>query len=138
MAVQSFDHVALPVADPRAMIEFYGALGFRVPDYDSWRESGRPLFTVKFGDNKINMHAPSLWQDKGFALRAPNAQPGCGDLCFVWADSEEALVQALERAGAPIEEGPVERVGGRALGRARGQSVYTRDPDNNLLEFIIY
>lgn len=39
---------------------------------------------------------------------------------------------------APIEEGPVERVGGRNEGRAVGRSIYTRDPDDNLLEFIVY
>ena len=43
----------------------------------------------------------------------------------------------LERAGARIEaEG--DRDGGRDTGRRRGQSIYTRDPDGNLLEFIRY
>ena len=41
------------------------------------------------------------------------------------------------RADAEIEaEG--EREGGRDGGNAVGQSVYTRDPDGNLLEFIRY
>ena len=44
----------------------------------------------------------------------------------------------MQRAGAPIEEGPVERIGGRDGGRAKGTSIYTRDPDHNLLEFIVY
>jgi catechol 2,3-dioxygenase-like lactoylglutathione lyase family enzyme len=37
--------------------------------------------------------------------------------------------------GANVEEGPIDRRGGR---RTTGSSVYTRDPDGNLLEFIIY
>jgi catechol 2,3-dioxygenase-like lactoylglutathione lyase family enzyme len=41
----------------------------------------------------------------------------------------------LAQAGAEIEEGPVERQGGR---RATGSSVYVRDPDGNLLEFLTY
>ena len=41
----------------------------------------------------------------------------------------------LDRAGARIFEGPVPRQGGR---RKSGSSVYVRDPDENLLEFIIY
>jgi catechol 2,3-dioxygenase-like lactoylglutathione lyase family enzyme len=41
----------------------------------------------------------------------------------------------LDQAGAEIEEGPVERQGGR---RAAASSVYVRDPDGNLLEFMIY
>ena len=43
----------------------------------------------------------------------------------------------LDRADAEIvAEG--ERVGGRDGGTASGESVYTRDPDGNLLEFIRY
>jgi catechol 2,3-dioxygenase-like lactoylglutathione lyase family enzyme len=41
----------------------------------------------------------------------------------------------LDRAGTAIEEGPVPRDGGR---QAEGSSVYARDPDGNLLEFMIY
>jgi catechol 2,3-dioxygenase-like lactoylglutathione lyase family enzyme len=56
----------------------------------------------------------------------------------VWAGTQDALREALQAAGAAIEVGPVERVGGRDAGRAKGQSIYTRDPDHNLLEFIVY
>jgi len=41
----------------------------------------------------------------------------------------------LDRASAKIIEGPVPRQGGR---RAAASSVYVRDPDGNLLEFMIY
>jgi hypothetical protein len=37
-----------------------------------------------------------------------------------------------------ILEGPVERKGGHMLGDMTGISVYIRDPDNNLLEFMVY
>ena len=67
-----------------------------------------------------------------------SAQPGCGDFCFVWSGSLDELRRMLRDAGAPVEEGPVERVGGRDAGRAKGTSLYTRDPDRNLLEFIVY
>jgi catechol 2,3-dioxygenase-like lactoylglutathione lyase family enzyme len=53
----------------------------------------------------------------------------------VWDGSGEALRALLDDAGAAIEEGPVARHGGR---RTEGTSVYTRDPDGNLLEFMIY
>ncbi len=52
--------------------------------------------------------------------------------------SPDALRAMLERAGAAIEEGPVERAGGRGGGRDAGTSLYTRDPDGNVLEFIVY
>ena len=46
-----------------------------------------------------------------------------------------AALQTYSRAGAKIVEGPVPRQGGR---RAAASSVYVRDPDRNLLEFMIY
>jgi len=138
MSVSGFDHVAIPVADPEAMIRFYGALGFRVPELERFREEDPPYFYVQFGDNKINMHTPRLWKKDAFTLRGPTARPGCGDFCFVWGGSEGSLRDALASAGAEIIEGPVPRAGGRGGGKAMGASVYCRDPDRNLLEFIIY
>jgi hypothetical protein len=112
--------------------------GFAVPELEEWRASGISFFSIQFGDNKINVHAPALWKNSKFELRGPTARPGCGDFCFVWSGTLGELKEALSRAGAEIVEGPVERVGGREGGRAKGMSIYTRDPDRNLLEFIIY
>ena len=47
-------------------------------------------------------------------------------------------MRILEDAEAEIELGPVPRTGGMNEGSTEGTSIYTRDPDNNLLEFIIY
>lgn len=138
MSVTGFDHVAVPVARPEEMMLFYRALGFQAPTPEEWRASGARVFAVQFGNNKINMHTPVLWQNPAFTLRGHVAQPGCGDFCFVWGDTLQALKETLARVGAPIELGPVERVGGGNGGRARGMSIYTRDPDDNLLEFIVY
>jgi catechol 2,3-dioxygenase-like lactoylglutathione lyase family enzyme len=52
----------------------------------------------------------------------------------VWEGSDGDLASQLEAAGAEVIEGPVARDGGRG----RGTSTYVRDPDGNLLEFIIY
>ena len=70
-----------------------------------------------------------------FTLRGPTAEPGCGDFCFVWDASTVELAEMLARLDVPVVEGPVDRVGGR--GRT-GRSTYIRDPDGNLLEFIVY
>jgi len=127
--VRGFDHVALPMANTDAMRTFYKALGFDLV------ESGRGTMSVYVGDNMINFHLPARWQDKTFTNRAPAAVPPCGDLCFVWEGTVESLQAMLERAAAKIETGPVPREGGR---RKTGTSVYVRDPDGNLLEFMIY
>ena len=126
-AVVGFDHVALPMLNTEAMSAFYKALGMEVTE-------NQFLVQVYIGNQMINFHRPEVWQ-REFSLRAPAARPPCGDLCFVWSGSPEALQQALDAAGAAVEEGPVERQGGR---KATASSVYTRDPDGNLLEFISY
>jgi len=120
------------------MLRFYRAFGFSAPTPEDWRAENIPFFSIQFGENKINVHAPALWQDSAFTLRGPTAQPGCGDFCFVWSGTTAELNATLQRAGASVEEGPVERIGARHAGRAKGTSFYTRDPDQNLLEFIVY
>ena len=129
--IRSFDHVAVPMQNTDEMVRFYRALGFEVME-------GERICSVHFGDNKINFHRPAAWQDANFTLRAPAAEPPCGDFCFVWAGTVPELRATLERAGAPVELGPVDRVGGRDGGVAAGISYYLRDPDGNLLEFIVY
>lgn len=138
MSVAGFDHAAIPTERPEEMLAFYKALGFSILGEEQFRAEGRPFFSIVFGPNKINVHAPGLWQNPEFTLRGPTALPGCGDFCFVWDGTVEDLVATLERAGAPIEVGPVPRDGGRGGGTQQGTSHYTRDPDNNLLEFIVY
>ena len=138
MSITGFDHVAIPTDRPEEMLRFYRSLGFSAPTPEAWIASGAPAFSLQFGEHKINVHGPALWKDPSFTLRGKPAVPGCGDFCFVWTGSLDSLREKLLQAGAPIEEGPVERVGGRHAGRAKGTSFYTRDPDRNLLEFIVY
>jgi catechol 2,3-dioxygenase-like lactoylglutathione lyase family enzyme len=126
--IRGFDHVAVPMQKVDAMLAFYRALGLQIT------ESAQAC-SVYVGSQMINFHRPTLWQNATFTLRAPAASPPCGDFCFVWDDTPAALAALLAGAGASIEIGPVARQGGR---QATGSSVYVRDPDGNLLEFIIY
>jgi catechol 2,3-dioxygenase-like lactoylglutathione lyase family enzyme len=126
--VRGFDHVALPMQNTEAMVAFYRALGFQTSETAT-------AVSVYVGDQMINFHRPAHWHDATFTLRAPAATPPCGDLCFVWDGTAASLKATLDRAGAKVEEGPVARPGGR---RKTGSSVYVRDPDRNLLEFMIY
>ncbi len=126
-AVLGIDHVALPMQNTGAMITFYRSLGLSVVESPY-------LVRVHLGEQMINFHRPEVWQ-RDFSLRAPAALPPCGDLCLVWRGSEKSLRALLHGAGAHIVEGPVEREGGR---QAIGSSVYVRDPDGNLIEFMTY
>jgi catechol 2,3-dioxygenase-like lactoylglutathione lyase family enzyme len=126
--IRGFDHVALPMEHIDEMLAFYRGLGLQVTENAN-------ACSVYVGNQMINFHRPAHWQDKAFTLRAPAAKPPCGDLCFVWEGTAESLKAMLVRAGAKIVEGPVERQGGRKI---VGSSTYVRDPDGNLLEFMIY
>jgi catechol 2,3-dioxygenase-like lactoylglutathione lyase family enzyme len=127
-SIKGFDHVALPMQNTEAMLAFYRSLGLQVSE-------NADACSVYIGTQMINFHRPALWQSKTFTLRAPAAMPPCGDLCFVWDGTPESVKAMLDRAGAKIIEGPVARQGGQ---KKAASSVYVRDPDGNLLEFMIY
>lgn len=113
------------------MVAFYVGLGFRADN-----DMEPLLVSVCQGDMKINLHSPKLWQSERFDLRGPTAQPGSGDICMVWDGTEEQLDRLL--ADVEVIEGPVDRTGGKGNGTTVGVSRYIRDPEHNLLEFIIY
>lgn len=126
-SIKGFDHVALPMQNTEAMLAFYRNLGLQVSENTN-------ACSVYIGAQMINFHRPALWQSKTFTLHAPAAMPPCGDLCFVWDGTSESLRTMLDRAGAKIVEGPVARQGGQ---KRAASGVYVRDPDGNLLEFMI-
>src|ERR1700722_10042690 len=126
--IRGFDHVALPMQNTEAMLSFYRGLGLQVTENAN-------ACSVYIGNQMINFHRPMRWHDKSFTLRAAAAKPPCGDLCFVWDGTPESLKSMLHLAGATVIEGPVGRQGGR---KKAASSVYVRDPDGNLLEFMIY
>ena len=127
-SIKGFDHVALPMQNTEAMLAFYRGLGLEVSENAN-------ACSVYIGGQMINFHRPAHRQDEKFTLRAPAAKPPCGDLCFVWDGTPESVKTMLDRAGAKIVEGPVERQGGR---KRAASSVYVRDPDGNPLEFMTY
>ena len=126
--VSGFDHVAVPMQNVDAMVAFYRKLGFQMSENEN-------AVSVYVGSQMINFHRPTRWQDSSFTTRASAAKPPCGDFCFVWDGTAATLKAWLQNAGVKIELGPVDRVGGR---RKTGSSTYVRDPDGNLLEFMIY
>lgn len=113
-----------------AMLSFYQALGF-----DVGGEFAPLAYSVSTGDMKINLHTPELWQSD-FDLRGRGAQPGSMDICMVWDGTDAELVEFL--GDVEVIEGPIERAGGKDRGATAGISRYIRDPEDNLLEFIIY
>jgi catechol 2,3-dioxygenase-like lactoylglutathione lyase family enzyme len=86
----------------------------------------------RFGANQLNVHGPGL--DDPQPLAEVPVMPGGSDLCFAWPGPVEGAVELLESRGIDVELGPVPRLGASG----DGTSVYFRDPDGSLLEFISY
>ncbi len=130
MGVVGYDHVAITVADMDATLAFYArVLSAEVIGLEAYRAGRMPVVGLIIGAHRMNVHAAAAPAD----LRARRPTPGSGDLCFRWAGGVDSAVAHLRAEGVEIELGPVPR---RASDRRMGQSVYFRDPDDNLLEFL--
>jgi catechol 2,3-dioxygenase-like lactoylglutathione lyase family enzyme len=125
MPVLRLDHVVIHVTDWERSNAFYrDVVGVEVV------KSGAG-HAYKVGDQMLKCHGPGLEPEP--LARVPVA-PGNSDLCFVWDGDVDDAIDHLHAHGVEIEEGPVSRTG--AFGP--GKSVYFRDPDGSLLEFMSY
>jgi catechol 2,3-dioxygenase-like lactoylglutathione lyase family enzyme len=88
-------------------------------------------WAYRFGQQQLNVHGPGVQATPVADIPVP---PGGSDLCFVWPGSIDEAQAHLAQYGVTIELGPVERFGAQG----KGMSVYFRDPDGSLLEFISY
>jgi len=88
-------------------------------------------FAYRFGGQQLNVHGPGVQADP---VAAVPVRPGNSDLCFNWHGPIEDAIEHLRSVGVAVELGPVRRHGAQG----DGTSVYFRDPDGSLLEFITY
>ncbi|SDN92638.1 Catechol 2,3-dioxygenase [Methylobacterium phyllostachyos] len=119
------DHCVIHVSDWDRSNAFYSdVVGAEVVE----RGNG---YAYRFGGVQLNCHGPGVEPIKVASLPV---MPGNSDLCFRWSGAIEEAVAHLEARGVAVELGPVDTFG--AAGP--GISVYFRDPDGSLLEFITY
>ncbi|KAH9815706.1 Virulence protein [Teratosphaeria destructans] len=121
-AVKAIDHVVLTVKSIPQTVEFYTTrLGMK-----------HETHALSFGNQKLNLHLSG----HEFEPKAGRVQPGSEDLCFITDHPVEEVHKAWAAAGLEILESGeiVDRTG--AVGKLR--SVYTRDPDGNLIEVSNY
>jgi catechol 2,3-dioxygenase-like lactoylglutathione lyase family enzyme len=119
------DHCVIHVSDWERSNAFYrDVMGAEIV------QSGKRV-AYRFGDTQLNLHGPGTYALP--VARLP-VQPGNSDLCFEWTGPIEGAVAHLKQCNVVVEEGPVARSGAKGA----GTSVYFRDPDGSLLEFISY
>ena len=125
MKIARLDHLVLTVVDIDKTCAFYTkVLGMEVVRFGEGRTA------LRFGEQKINLHQAGNIP----GLVADRPTPGSGDLCFISETPLAEVVAHLGRCAVPIIAGPGPRAG--AIGTI--QSVYFRDPDQNLVEVSNY
>ena len=128
MKIDRLDHFVLTVRDIEATCDFYvRVLGMRKVVY----ENGRVALSFSlYSRQKINLHQAGL----EFAPNALHPTPGSADFCLITKMTMQEVVEHLQACGVVLEEGPTPRTGATGM----IQSVYIRDPDNNLVEIAHY
>ena len=124
--IDHLDHLVLTTAKEIECIDFYTrVLGMQL---ESFIGGSPPVErkAFKFGNQKINLHI----KGKEFEPKANIPTPGALDLCFIADRPLAEVIAHLEKEAWPIIEGPVVRTGATT----KINSVYVRDPDQNLIE----
>jgi catechol 2,3-dioxygenase-like lactoylglutathione lyase family enzyme len=132
MPVRGIDHIAITVTDVERTVAFYQDLvDARVVFLYEFRQSKSNVVTLVVGTNRINVHPCPPRAPRHLTARA--ATPGSADICFRWDGPLEEAIALLEHRGLPVLDGSSPRP---AADGSIGKSVYTVDPDGNLLEFL--
>ncbi|ANJ00177.1 lactoylglutathione lyase [Polynucleobacter wuianus] len=124
--IDYLDHLVLTTANESACVDFYTRiLGMKLESFIG----GTPPVerkAFKFGNQKINLHI----KGREFEPKADIPTPGSLDLCFIADRPLTEVIALLAKERWPIIEGPVIRTGATS----KINSVYVRDPDQNLIE----
>ncbi len=130
LQIRTIDHAVVMAADMERSIKFYcDILGGRPRYLERFRKGELPVLPVELGGAVINLQ----YLDKPAYIVAETLRAGTLDICFRWDGTIAEAEAHLRQAGIEIIEGPVPR---SAADGVWGQSVYFRDPDGNLLEFL--
>lgn len=123
--IDRLDHAVLTVRDVERSCEFYSrVLGMEAITFGEGRRA------LRFGRQKFNLHQAG----REFEPKARTPTPGSADFCLITTTPLAQVIEHLGKCGVEILEGPVAKTG--ATGPI--ESVYFRDPDENLVEVSRY
>ena len=124
MKIDHLDHLVITTQDLEKCLHFYvDILGMELDDSNN-------RYAVKFGNQKINIHRKKA----EFLPAARNATYGSQDICLIAQGNIHEIKAEIEAKAWPIEQGIVPRTGACGL----LDSIYLRDPDENLVEISVY
>ncbi len=130
MPVRTIDHVVVMASDIERSIAFYrDTLGGETPFEVAFRAGTLKVMPVRLGGVVVNVQR----LDEPAYIVAERLETGTVDVCFRWDGDIQSAIDFLGERGVAIIEGPVPRP---AADGTWGTSVYFRDPDGNLLEFL--
>jgi catechol 2,3-dioxygenase-like lactoylglutathione lyase family enzyme len=122
MRISALDHIVLNTIDAARSLAWYTeVLGLQAERAEEWRKGEAPFPSVRVGPDTII----DLFQ-------VERTGENMNHFCLVMPseDWEAMLAEGL----IPVESGPSKVFGAKGT----GESVYTRDPDGNLVELRRY
>jgi catechol 2,3-dioxygenase-like lactoylglutathione lyase family enzyme len=122
MRITALDHIVLNTTDTARSLAWYTeVLGLEAERVDEWSKGEAPFPSVRINPGTII----DLFQ-------VERTGENMNHLCLVMpAEDWDAMLAA---GRIPVERGPSKVFGARGI----GESVYTRDPDGNLVELRRY
>jgi catechol 2,3-dioxygenase-like lactoylglutathione lyase family enzyme len=129
--IRNIDHLVIVAENVEETLAFYErVLGAEVRDREAWHEGKVDYPVLHFQSFKFNVHP--IRTDASPRAAAPVA--GSLDIAFDWAGDVASAEQHLRSNDVAIELGPISQEGARG----NGESLYFRDLDGALIEFLCY
>ncbi|MCZ4344076.1 VOC family protein [Sphingomonadaceae bacterium G21617-S1] len=129
IAIAFIDHIAITAADIDRSCRFYESVLQARIVHEFVKDGVLLARQMRAGGAMFNVHKAG----NGVTLAAARPTPGAIDICFRWDAPIQSAIEHLISCGVIIVEGPCPRI---ASSGETGMSVYFRDPDANLLEFL--
>jgi catechol 2,3-dioxygenase-like lactoylglutathione lyase family enzyme len=127
--IKGLDHIALTARDLEKTCAFYADLFGATVGHDLKKDGRSLVRQMHMTGAMLSVHQ----EGNGIDLVARRPAPGTADFCFQWDGPIESAMALLESHGVAIEVGPVPRRTNRMV---KSNSIYFRDPDENLVELM--